>query len=85
MVWDRSRQTTAETGPDVTAEESRERYAVNGLGLVSNLVFPKQRVSLGVKFFEEFPNRAGIKATHCRYRALSRSEERQTARETPWI
>ena len=52
------RQTTAKTGPTVTEEQSRERYAVNALGLALNLVFPNQRLNLGVKFFEEFGNRA---------------------------
>jgi hypothetical protein len=52
------RQATAKTGPEITAEQSRERYAVNALGLVSNLVFPKPRVSVGIKYFDEFANRA---------------------------
>jgi hypothetical protein len=52
------RQTTAKTGPTVTEEQSRERYAVNALGFAVNLVFPNQRVSVGVKLFDEFANRA---------------------------
>src|SRR3954453_14462946 len=52
------RQTTARTGPEVTAEQSRERYAINALGVAANLAFPEQRASVGVKFFEEFANRA---------------------------
>ena len=52
------RQTTAKTGPAVTAEQSRERYAINALGFVTNLVFPNHRVNAGAKFFEEFGNRA---------------------------
>ena len=52
------RQTTAKTGPEITAEQSQERYAVNAIGLVTNLVFPKQRASVGIKFFNEFANRA---------------------------
>ena len=52
------RQTTAKTGPAVTADQSRERYAVNALGFVTNLVFPKHRFNAGVRFFEEFGNRA---------------------------
>ena len=52
------RQTTAKTGPSVTQEQSGERYAVNSLGGVVNLAFPKHRVTAGVKFFEEFGNRA---------------------------
>jgi hypothetical protein len=52
------RQTTARTGPAVTAEQTRERYAVNALGMVTNLVFPNHRFNAGFKFFEEFVNRA---------------------------
>ena len=52
------RQTTAKTGPAVTAEQSRERYAINAVGFVTNLVFPSHRCNAGVKFFEEFDNRA---------------------------
>jgi hypothetical protein len=52
------RQTTATTGPAVTAEESRERYAVNALGFSSALAIPNRKLNLGVRFFEEFANRA---------------------------
>jgi hypothetical protein len=52
------RQTTAKTGPSVTPEQSQERYAVNAVGLASNILFPNQRMSLGIRFFEEFSNRA---------------------------
>jgi len=52
------RQTTAKTGPTIPPEQSRERYAINGLGFASGLVFPKQGLNVGVKFFEEFANRA---------------------------
>lgn len=52
------RQTTASTGPEVTAEESRERYAVNALGFSSTLAIPNRKLNLGFRFFEEFANRA---------------------------
>ncbi len=52
------RQTTAKIGPTITEGQSKERYAVNALGFVTNLVYPNQRVNVGVKFFEEFANRA---------------------------
>jgi hypothetical protein len=52
------RQTSASTGPAITAEESRERYAVNALGFASTLAIPNRRLSLGIRFFEEFANRA---------------------------
>ncbi len=57
------RQTTAKTGPEITGEQSQERYAINALGVASNLAFPKQRVSVGVKFFEEFANRASYEGS----------------------
>jgi hypothetical protein len=52
------RQTTAKTGAGVTEEESRERYAINALGVVAGIVRPHQHVNVGVKVFEEFANRA---------------------------
>lgn len=52
------RQTTATTGPAITPEETTERYAVNALGVASHVTFPKRKVNLGVKFFEEFANRS---------------------------
>ena len=54
----KSVRATAKTGPAVSDEESRERYAINALGLVTNVVLPNHRFSAGVKFFEEFDNRA---------------------------
>ena len=53
-----ARQVTAKTGPQVTPTVANERYAVNGLGPALNLTFPKQRISVGLKFFEEFANRS---------------------------
>ena len=58
LVGYRQRQTTAKTGPAIPPEQARERYAINAIGIASNLAFPKQRVSVGVKFFDEFANRA---------------------------
>lgn len=52
------RQTTAKTGPAITREETTERYAVNALGVASNLMLSNRKVNLGIKFFEEFANRA---------------------------
>ena len=52
------RQTTAKMGPAVSEEQSRERYAINALGFVTNVVLPIHRFSAGIKFFEEFGNRA---------------------------
>ena len=52
------RQTTAKTGPAISPNQSKERYAVNAIGFASNVTFPHRNVNLGVKFFEEFANRA---------------------------
>jgi hypothetical protein len=58
VVGYEQRQTTAKTGPAITLDQSRERYAVNALGFASNLIIPKRKLNLGFKFFEEFANRA---------------------------
>ncbi len=52
------RQVNAKTGPAVTPDMAAERYAVNGIGFVSNVVFPKHRASVGTRVFDEFANRA---------------------------
>ena len=51
------RQTTAKTGPGVSAAASEERYAINALGFAVLAVLPK-RTSVGFKYFKEFANRA---------------------------
>jgi hypothetical protein len=53
-----ARQTTAKTGPDVTPEAEKERYAVNGLGVAATGAFPKRRASVALKYIKEFANRA---------------------------
>jgi len=58
VVGYEQRQITAKTTPAITADESRERYAVNSLGFASHLAFPRQNFNLGMKFFREFANRA---------------------------
>ena len=58
LVGYEQRQATAKTGPAVSEDQSRERYAVNGLGFATSLVLPDHRFNAGVKFFEEFANRA---------------------------
>jgi hypothetical protein len=52
------RQTTARTGPSISAIASQERYAVNSLGFSVNAAFPKHKANLGVKFFKEFRDRS---------------------------
>lgn len=49
-------QTTAKTGPDITPAEETQRYRVNGLGVGLNLVLPTQKVTLSLKYFDEFSN-----------------------------
>jgi len=50
-------QTTAKTGPDITPAEEAQRYRVNGLGVGLNLLLPTQKVTLSLKYFDEFSNR----------------------------
>jgi hypothetical protein len=52
------RQVNAKSGPAVTPEAAAERYAVNGIGIVSSVLFPNRRASVGVRVFDEFANRA---------------------------
>jgi hypothetical protein len=56
VVGYEQRQTTARTGPSITPEQSKERYAINALGFASSLAFPKW--GLGLKFFNEFADRS---------------------------
>jgi len=58
LVGYEQRQTTAKTGPTISATASNERYAVNSLGFAVNFAFPKPRATLGFKYFNEFSNRA---------------------------
>uniref|UniRef100_Q01WF0 Protein involved in MetA-pathway of phenol degradation n=1 Tax=Solibacter usitatus (strain Ellin6076) TaxID=234267 RepID=Q01WF0_SOLUE len=53
-----ARQTTAKVGPEITAEMSAQRYAVNAFGFAVNAAFPKRRASVGFRFFKEFANRS---------------------------
>ena len=52
------RQTTAKTGPSISAVTSKERYSVNSVGFAVNSAFSKRKASLGLKFFKEFMNRS---------------------------
>jgi hypothetical protein len=58
LVGYAQRQTTPKTGPTISAVTSSERYAVNSLGFAVNSAFPKQKASLGFKYFKEFSNRS---------------------------
>ena len=50
-------QTTARTGPNVTPAEQAQRYRVNAVGVGMNLLLPTQRVTLSLRYFDEFSNR----------------------------
>lgn len=52
------RQTTAKTGPAISATASAERYAVNAGGIAVHASFQRQKASLGLKLFREFANRS---------------------------
>jgi hypothetical protein len=49
-------QTSAKTGPTVTAAESAARYRINALGVGSVVAIPDRGVTLGFKYFDEFSN-----------------------------
>ena len=51
-------QMTGKTGPAVSLDESATRYAVNAIGVSTSVVWPRRRVSLGFKYFQEFANRS---------------------------
>ena len=53
-----ARQATGKTGPHVSLAESKDRYAINALGLAVNMAFPKQKASVGFKYFKEFADRS---------------------------
>jgi len=58
LVGYEQRQTTAKTGPTISAAASKERYAVNSVGFALTSAFPKHKASLGLKYFKEFSNRS---------------------------
>ena len=49
-------QTSAKSGPTVTAAEAVARYRVNALGVASIVALPERGVALGFKYFDEFSN-----------------------------
>ncbi|MBS0581072.1 MAG: transporter [Proteobacteria bacterium] len=56
MIGYGARQTTAKTGPAITPTEEAQRYRVNALGVGMNLALPNRKVTLGLKYFDEFGN-----------------------------
>jgi hypothetical protein len=59
VVGYEARQTTAKTDPQATVALD-ERYAINAVGFSLTGAFPKQKASLGFKYFKEFANRASF-------------------------
>ncbi len=49
-------QTTAKTGPEITAAQQAQRYRINALGVGLNFVLPARQVTLSFKYFDEFAN-----------------------------
>ena len=45
-------QMTGKTGPDVSLDEAQARYAVNAIGFATSVVWPRRRVSLGLKYLQ---------------------------------
>lgn len=51
-------QTTDKTGPTITPQQASAHYQVNALGLVSNVMLPWHKSTVGFKYFKEFANRS---------------------------
>jgi hypothetical protein len=51
-----ARQTSAKTGPAVTAAEAAARYRVNAFGVAAIVAWPERKATLGFKYFDEFSN-----------------------------
>jgi len=51
-------QTTDKTGPTITPAQATAHYRIHALGVASNLILPKRKVSAGFKYFHEFENRS---------------------------
>ena len=51
-------QTTDKTGPSIAATQADARYAVNAIGVASNVIVPPRKLSLGLKYLKELSNRS---------------------------
>ena len=51
-------QTTDKTEPTITPAQGTAHYRVNAFGFASNVILPARKVSVGVKYFKEFSNKA---------------------------
>jgi len=51
-------QTTDKSGPNITLAQAKDHYKVNALGVGGHLIFPRQKLNFGFKYFKEFANRS---------------------------
>jgi hypothetical protein len=51
-------QTTGTFGPTISSQAFETRYRVNAIGAATSLTLPKQKVTLGFRYFGEFANRS---------------------------
>jgi hypothetical protein len=65
-----ARQTTAHSGPAITPDLAADRYAINSIGIASGFNFPKQRLNLGLKYFDEFANRSSFQGYSLQFSAV---------------
>ena len=65
-----ARQTTGHTGPAITPDLAGNRYAINAIGVASQLSFPNQHLNLGFKYFDEFANRSSFQGYSLQFTAV---------------
>ena len=51
-------QLTDKTGQGITPTQSSDHYRVNALGFGSTFILPSRKVTVGLKYFEEFEDRS---------------------------
>jgi len=56
-------QTTDKTGPNISPEQAKAHYRVNSLGFAANVILPEKKVTLGLKYFQEFSNRSTVEGS----------------------
>ena len=56
LVGYAARQTSARSGPTVTAADAAARYSVNALGVGSVVAMPERKVTLAFRYFDELSN-----------------------------
>jgi hypothetical protein len=58
LIGYRQKQTSNKRGPGITPEQAAAHYKVDALGLGAHVTLPRQGVSLGFRYFEEFASRS---------------------------